>query len=133
MTAFAQVAVDVFQVPMEKIRIGMGDTDRVTGFGSAGSRSLFVVGSAVKVASERTVETATKLAASELEAADTDIEYASGVFRIGGTDRSIGLFDLAGNRRTGRSSSNPRALSATRRGRTAATSAKWRSIRRPVR
>ena len=78
-TTFAQLAVDVFQVPIDKIRIAMGDTDRVTGFGSAGSRSLFVVGSAVKVAAERTVEAATKLAAHELEAADADIEYGCGV------------------------------------------------------
>ena len=95
MTTFAQLAVDVFEVPIDKIRISMGDTDRGTGFGSAGSRSLFVGGSAVKVAAERTVDSARKLAASELEAADTDIEYAAGVFRIGGTDRSIGLFDVA--------------------------------------
>ena len=95
-TTFAQLAVDVFQVPLDKIRISMGDTDRGTGFGSAGSRSLFVGGSAVKVAAERTVDSAKVLAANELEAAAGDIEYSAGVFRIGGTDRSIGLFDLAG-------------------------------------
>ena len=98
-TTFAQLAVDVFQVSIDKIRIVMGDTDRGTGFGSAGSRSLFVGGSAVQVASERTVDTAKKLAASELEAADTDIEYVGGAFRIAGTDRAIGLFDLAGKQR----------------------------------
>ena len=46
-TTFAQLAVDVFGVPLEKIRIALGDTDRGTGFGSAGSRSLFVGGTAV--------------------------------------------------------------------------------------
>ena len=94
-TTFAQVAVDVFGVPIEKIRIVQGDTDRGTGFGSAGSRSLFVGGSAVRVAAERTVKSAQELAAKELEAASNDIEYHDGVFRIIGTDRSIGLFDLA--------------------------------------
>jgi carbon-monoxide dehydrogenase large subunit len=94
-TTFAQVAVDVFGVPIEKIRIVQGDTDRGTGFGSAGSRSLFVGGSAVRVAAERTVKSAQELAAKELEAAVNDIEYRDGVFRISGTDRSIGLFDLA--------------------------------------
>ncbi len=94
-TTFAQLAVDVFGVPIDKIRIVQGDTDRGTGFGSAGSRSLFVGGSAVKVASERTVKSAQDLAAKELEAAAGDIEYRDGVFRIGGTDRSIGLFELA--------------------------------------
>src|SRR5215831_15724840 len=38
-TTYAQLAVDVFGVPIEKIRIVQGDTDRATGFGSAGSRS----------------------------------------------------------------------------------------------
>jgi carbon-monoxide dehydrogenase large subunit len=94
-TTFAQLAVDVFGVAIDRIRIVLGDTDRVTGFGSAGSRSLFVGGSAVHVASERTVERAQQLAAEELEAAVSDIEYRDGVFRIGGTDRSIGLFELA--------------------------------------
>ena len=94
-TTFAQVAVDVFGVPIDKIRIVQGDTDRGTGFGSAGSRSLFVGGSAVRVAAERTVDKAQQLAAEELEAAAADIEYADGVFSIAGTDRSIGLFDLA--------------------------------------
>jgi len=94
-TTFAQVAVDVFGVPIEKIRIAQGDTDRGTGFGSAGSRSLFVGGSAVRVAAERTVKSAQELAAAELEAAVGDLEYRDGVFRIGGTDRSVGLFELA--------------------------------------
>jgi aerobic carbon-monoxide dehydrogenase large subunit len=94
-TTFAQLAVDVFDVPIERIRILQGDTDRGQGFGSAGSRSLFVGGSAVRVAAERTVEKAQQLAAAELEAADSDIEYRNGVFRIAGTDRAIGLFDLA--------------------------------------
>ena len=55
-TTYAQLAVDVFDVPIDKIRIVQGDTDRGTGFGSAGSRSLFVGGSAIRVASERTVQ-----------------------------------------------------------------------------
>jgi carbon-monoxide dehydrogenase large subunit len=94
-TTFTQLAVDVFGVTAEKIKVLFGDTDRGTGFGSAGSRSLFVVGSAVRVASERTVAKAHDLAAAELETARSDIEYHDGVFRIAGTDRSIGLFDLA--------------------------------------
>ena len=94
-TTFAQLAVDVFGVPIEKIRIVMGDTDRAQGFGSAGSRSLFVGGSAVKVAAERTVAQGRELAAGAMEAAAADIEYRDGVFSIAGTDRRIGLFELA--------------------------------------
>ena len=94
-TTFAQLAVDVFGVPIDRIKIGLGDTDRGTGFGSAGSRSLFVGGSAVQVASERTVEKGKALAAGALEAAAGDVEYRNGIFSIGGTDRAIGLFELA--------------------------------------
>ena len=94
-TTFAQLAVDVFGVPIDRIRIALGDTDRGTGFGSAGSRSLFVGGSAVQVASERTVAKGKELAAGALEANAGDIEYREGVFSITGTDRAIGLFELA--------------------------------------
>jgi aerobic carbon-monoxide dehydrogenase large subunit len=94
-TTYAQLAVDVFGVAIERIRIVQGDTDRAQGFGSAGSRSLFVGGSAVRVASERTVDKTRQLAAEALEASATDIEYRDGVFTIAGTDRSIGLFDVA--------------------------------------
>jgi len=94
-TSFAQLAVDVFGVPIEQIRILHGDTDRANGFGSAGSRSLFTGGSAVQVASERTVEHAKELAGEALEASPRDIEYRAGRFAIVGTDRGIGLFELA--------------------------------------
>lgn len=94
-TSYAQLVVDVFGVPLEQVRIVQGDTDRGTGFGSAGSRSAFIGGSAVKVASERTVHKAQDLAAEALEAAPRDIEYREGVFRVVGTDRQIGLFELA--------------------------------------
>jgi aerobic carbon-monoxide dehydrogenase large subunit len=94
-TSYAQLAVDVFGVPIEAIRIVQGDTDRGEGFGSAGSRSLFVGGSAVRVAAERAVAKARQLASDELEAAAGDIEYVDGVFQVAGTDRGIGLFELA--------------------------------------
>jgi carbon-monoxide dehydrogenase large subunit len=94
-TSYTQLAVDVFGVPIERIRIVQGDTDRGTGFGSAGSRSLFVGGSAVRVAAERTVIEARQLAAAQLEVAAGDVEYADGTFEVVGTDRRIGLFELA--------------------------------------
>ncbi|HZV91680.1 MAG TPA: xanthine dehydrogenase family protein molybdopterin-binding subunit, partial [Caldimonas sp.] len=95
-TSYAQLAVDVFGVPIDRVRVVQGDTDRGNGFGSAGSRSLFVGGSAVRVAAERTVEHAKTLAAQALEAAADDIEYRAGRFAVVGTDLGIDLFELAG-------------------------------------
>lgn len=94
-TSYAQLVVDVFGVPIDKIRIVQGDSDRGSGFGSAGSRSLFTAGSAIHHASETAVANGRDLAGEALEAASADIEYADGAFHIAGTDRKIGLFELA--------------------------------------
>ncbi|MES2634794.1 MAG: xanthine dehydrogenase family protein molybdopterin-binding subunit [Pseudomonadota bacterium] len=100
-TSYAQLAVDVFGLPIESIRVLQGDTDRANGFGSAGSRSLFTGGSAVQVASENTVDAAKALAAQALEASAADIEYTAGRFSVKGTDVGIGLFELAGKQGEG--------------------------------
>ena len=94
-TSYAQLAVDIFGVPIECIRVLQGDTDRANGFGSAASRSLFTGGGAVRVAAERTVDHAKALAGEALEVAPADIEYHAGAFKVVGTDVGIGLFELA--------------------------------------
>ena len=94
-TSLAQLVVDVFDVPLERIRIVLGDTDLGEGFGSAGSRSSFIGGSAVKVGSQRAIEHARSIAATKLEAAAKDIDYRAGRFEVKGTDLGIGLFELA--------------------------------------
>jgi len=95
LTSLTQLVVDAFGVPPEKVRVVLGDTDRGDGFGSAGSRSLFTGGSAVRVGAERTIDKARQLAAKELEAAAEDIHYADGKFTVAGTDLHIDLFALA--------------------------------------
>ena len=94
-TSYAQLAVDVFGVPIERVRILQGDTDRANGFGSAGSRSLFTGGAAVRVASLAAVDVAKQLAAAALEAPAADIEFLAGRFNVVGTDLGIDLFELA--------------------------------------
>ncbi|MBJ2154786.1 xanthine dehydrogenase family protein molybdopterin-binding subunit [Variovorax sp. IB41] len=95
-TSLAQLAVDAFGVPIEKVRVVLGDTDRGDGFGSAGSRSLFTGGSAVRIGAERTIDKARELAAQEFEAAIDDIIYSRGSFSVAGTDLELDLFTLAG-------------------------------------
>jgi aerobic carbon-monoxide dehydrogenase large subunit len=94
-TSYAQLAVDVFGLPIDRIRILQGDTDLANGFGSAASRSLFTGGAAVVVAARKTVDVARELAAQALEAPAADIEYAEGRFTVAGTDLTIDLFALA--------------------------------------
>jgi carbon-monoxide dehydrogenase large subunit len=102
MTSYAQLAVDIFDVPIEKITIVMGDSDRGTGFGSAGSRSLFTAGSAVSVASGKAVDQGKELAADAMEVAAADVEYRAGRFRVVGTDKEIGIFEVAAQQPEGR-------------------------------
>lgn len=101
-TSYAQLAVDIFDVPIEKITVIFGDSDRGTGFGSAGSRSLFTAGSAVSVASGKAVDQGRELAAEALEVAVADLEYQGGTFRVAGTDREIGIFEVAAKQPEGR-------------------------------
>lgn len=95
-TTLAQLVVDAFGVPIEQVRVVLGDTDRGDGFGSAGSRSLFTGGSAMRVGAQRTIDKGKALAAQEFEAAAADIDYAQGRFTVKGTDLGIDLFALAG-------------------------------------
>ncbi|MGE0873487.1 MAG: xanthine dehydrogenase family protein molybdopterin-binding subunit [Burkholderiales bacterium] len=96
-TGLAQSAAAKLGVPPDGIRVIMGDTDIVkAGGGAGGSRGLQVGGSAVFVTAQVLIDRARALAVKELEAAEADIEYAGARLRIAGTDRSIGLFELAG-------------------------------------
>ena len=89
-TSLAQLVVDVFGVPLSQVRIVLGDTDRGDGFGSAGSRSLFTGGSAVKEGSERSLAQA------------RDLAYEAGRFQVKGTDIGLGLGELAQRQPDGR-------------------------------
>jgi len=95
-TVFAQVVADRLGVPFEAVRIVAGDTDRVTrGVGTFASRSMVKAGGAAVEASDAVVAAGTTMAAHLLEAAATDIEYREGAFRVVGTDRAIGIFEVA--------------------------------------
>ncbi|OLB37362.1 MAG: hypothetical protein AUI04_16680 [Candidatus Rokubacteria bacterium 13_2_20CM_2_64_8] len=95
-TVFAQVVAERLGVPFETVSIVQGDTDRVArGVGTFASRSMVRGGSAAVEASDAVVATGKPMAAHLLEAATADIEYRDGAFRVVGTDRSIGLFEVA--------------------------------------
>ena len=94
-TSLTQLVADVFDLPAEKIRVVMGDTDRGNGFGSAGSRSIFTGGGAVSEGSAKALELARSLAAEALETAVEDLDYAQARFTVKGTDVAIELGEVA--------------------------------------
>ncbi|CAN5923558.1 xanthine dehydrogenase family protein molybdopterin-binding subunit [soil metagenome] len=94
-TSFTQLASELLGIDAADIEIAMGDSDRVGGVGSMGSRSAYIGGSAVLSGSEKLVDKGKELAADALEASAADIVYAAGRFTIAGTDRAIGLGELA--------------------------------------
>jgi len=95
-TPFAQVLSAQLGVPFEKIALEQNDSDLVRfGNGTGGSRSITATGTAIVEASALVVEKGKKAAAHFLEAAESDIEFAGGRFTIAGTDRSIGILELA--------------------------------------
>jgi carbon-monoxide dehydrogenase large subunit len=95
-SAFAQVLVDRLGLPFERIDLVQGDSDQLqAGGGTGGSRSIMASGKALVEASAAVIEKGRALAGHVLEAAPADIEFAAGRFRIAGTDREIGLLELA--------------------------------------
>jgi carbon-monoxide dehydrogenase large subunit len=95
-TSYAQIIAERLGVPPDRIALVQGDTEAIAaGGGSGGSRSLLVGGGAARAGADAWIEAARPHAAETLEAATADIEYRGGRFRIAGTDRSIGPFELA--------------------------------------
>ena len=95
-TAYAQVVAQYLDVPIERVKVVQGDTDRIpTGNGTGGSRSIPIGAVMVSRASETLVGSLKELAADKLEAAVADLEIADGNVRIAGTDRAISYSEIA--------------------------------------
>ena len=95
-TAFAQIVAGVFGIPMTKIRLRTSEPDtNLVANPTGGSRTLHGLGSAMLLAAREIVQNGMDLAAEELEAAKTDLEFKTGEYRIKGTDRKIALAALA--------------------------------------
>jgi CO/xanthine dehydrogenase Mo-binding subunit len=95
-TPFAQVLATELGVPFDAVRLTQGDSDIVhTGNGTGGSRSITASGTAIVEASKLVIEKGKQAAAHILEASEADIEFTGGQFTIAGTDRGIGIMELA--------------------------------------
>jgi len=94
-TTYSQMVSDSLGIALDKIDVVQGDTDLATGFGSVGSRSLFVGGTAVAVSSGDLINKAREKASNLLETSVDDIEYHDGFLTVVGTDRRVSLFEIA--------------------------------------
>jgi carbon-monoxide dehydrogenase large subunit len=89
-------------IPFERIRLVQGDSDElIAGGGTGGSRSMMNSGAAIVEASAKVIEQGKTIASHLLEAAVSDIEFAQGQFVVAGTDRAIGIMELAAQLRSG--------------------------------
>jgi carbon-monoxide dehydrogenase large subunit len=95
-TSFAQLVEEWLGIAADKVVIETSDSDRLNvGGGSHSGRSMRQAGTTIHKASQGIITQGAKLAAEELEASETDIAFADGRFTVKGTDRSVGLLELA--------------------------------------
>jgi carbon-monoxide dehydrogenase large subunit len=95
-TSFAQLIGEWLGVPIDSVRLVTGDTDRVSvGGGSHSGRALRLASIVMLSASRDIIDKGLKIASHVLEAATTDLEFVDGRFAVKGTDRSLGIFDVA--------------------------------------
>jgi carbon-monoxide dehydrogenase large subunit len=95
-TIQTQILVDRLGVDPEKIKFIQGDTDAVAfGMGTGGSRSTTMSGGAIVMVADKVIAKGKRLSAHLLEASETDIEFKDGRFAIAGTDRALGIHDVA--------------------------------------
>lgn len=96
-TTFAQILSDRLGVDVDNIDIVHGDTEEVAfGWGTYGSRSAAVGGSALAVSAEKIVEKGRKIAAHLLEAAEEDVIFEDGRFAVKGVpDKAHTIQEIA--------------------------------------
>jgi len=101
-TPFAQVLSEKTGIPFERLRLLQGDSDQLkVGGGTGGSKSALVASQAFLEAGDKLIEQGRQIAAHVLEASAADIEFQRGRFVIAGTDRGIGIMELADRIRGG--------------------------------
>src|SRR5947208_2002704 len=99
---FAQVLSERLGIPFERVRLLQGDSDELlAGGGTGGSKSIMHSGTAIVEAAAKVIEQGKQIASHVLEASASDIEFMQGRFVIAGTDRAIGILDLADKLRSG--------------------------------
>jgi carbon-monoxide dehydrogenase large subunit len=95
-TAWRQIIATKLGIEPSKVGFKWGDTDQIAiGTGTFGSRSAVSCGTALITAAQKIVAKGTKIAAHLMEAAEHDIVFDNGKFTVAGTDKSVGILELA--------------------------------------
>ncbi len=84
-TTFAQIVSQELGISVDDIEVIHGDTQQIAmGWGTYGSRTTAVGGSAIHMANEKVLEKARKIAAHKLEVNEEDVSFDSGAFSVHG-------------------------------------------------
>ncbi|MDA2938180.1 xanthine dehydrogenase family protein molybdopterin-binding subunit [Acidobacteria bacterium AH-259-A15] len=96
-TTFAQIVADRLGIDADNVEVIHGDTDQVPfGWGTYGSRSAAVGGSAIAVSADKVIEKGRQIAAHLLEASEEDVVFEEGKFFVrGAPDKSQTFNDIA--------------------------------------
>jgi carbon-monoxide dehydrogenase large subunit len=95
-TSFAQLVTEWLGVPFESINYVAHDTARVAaGGGSHSGRSMKLATTIIGKATDDIIDKGRKIASFLLETGEIDIEFERGRYRVAGTDREVGIFEVA--------------------------------------
>lgn len=101
LTTFVPLVARRLGIAPGLVRLVQGDSDQVpVGTPSVASRSIMMAGSATAVACDTAIDRGRGIAAHLFETAAADIEFRDGGFRVAGTDRAIGILELAARAHT---------------------------------
>jgi carbon-monoxide dehydrogenase large subunit len=95
-TSFAQLVTEWLGVPFDSVAYVAHDTLRVkAGGGSHSGRSMKLAATIIGDATDAIVTKGRRIASFLLETGEVDLEFEDGRFRVAGTDREVGLFEVA--------------------------------------
>jgi len=93
-TAFPQLIHEWLGLPYEAIRYTQGDTDAVTfGRGTYAARSSMLASTALRAAADEAIARAQEMAARLLEVDLQQLSFSDGVYRVQGSNRTLGFQD----------------------------------------
>ena len=95
-TIYTQIISDRLGIEAETIRVVEGDTDKLAwGTGTGAARTATIGGTVVFKAVEKVIEKGRRIAAHMMEAADADIEFDDGIYKVAGTDKTVPFTEVA--------------------------------------